>query len=207
MSNHPIPVIEARGTYREVGRQIGEQCKPQIARMMSQLRESLPPGKTWDMLVNESRIYQTHSRAVYPQYMDELEGIAEGASVPFDELFISMLEELWETPPYGKGCTDMAARGRATPDGTTLVAHTNDLSAKTEEDLVILKIQAGDEPEFIGVSAGGVGISAGYNAAKISLTGNQLNSNDVRHGVPRLLVVRAILGAKTFERGDGCLSA
>lgn len=206
MSNHPIPIIEARGTYREVGRQIGEQCKPQIQRMMSQLRESLPPGKTWDMLVNESRIYQTHGRAIYPQYMDELEGIAEAAGVPFDELFISMLEELWETPPYGKGCTDMAARGRATLDGTTLVAHTNDLSAKTEEDLVILKIQAGDEPEFIGVSAGGVGISAGYNAAKISLTGNQLNSNDVRHGVPRLLVVRAILGAKHLSAAmDACL--
>lgn len=206
MSNHPIPIIEARGTYREVGRQIGGQCKSHIAKMMSQLRESLPPGKTWDMLVNESRIYQTHGRAVYPQYMDELEGIAEAAGVPFDELFISMLEELWETPPYGKGCTDMAARGRATLDGTTLVAHTNDLSAKTEEDLVILKVQAGDEPEFIGVSAGGVGISAGYNAAKISLTGNQLNSNDVRHGVPRLLIVRAILGAKTLsEAMDACL--
>lgn len=206
MSNHPIPVIEARGTYREVGRQIGEQCKPQIERMMSQLHESLPPGKTWEMLVNESRIYQTHARAVYPQYMDELEGTAEAAGVPFDELFISMLEELWETPPYGKGCTDMAARGRATLDGTTLIAHTNDLSAKTEEDLVILKIQAGNEPEFIGVSAGGVGISAGYNAAKISLTGNQLNSNDVRHGVPRLLVVRAILGSKHLsEAMDACL--
>ena len=76
--------------------------------------------------------------------------IAEGAGVSFDELFISMCEELWETPPYGKGCTDMAARGRATLDGTTLIAHTNDLSAKTEEDLVILKVQAGDEPEFIG---------------------------------------------------------
>lgn len=206
MSNHPIPVIEAKGTYREVGRQIGKQCQPQIEMMMSQLRESIPPNKTWDILVKESKIFQTHSRAVYPQYMDELEGIAEGAGVPLDELFISMCEELWETPPWGKGCTDMAARGRATLDGTTLVAHTNDLSARNEEDLVILKIQAGDEPDFIGVSSGGVGISAGYNAAGISLTGNQLNSNDVRHGVPRLLVVRAILGAKNLsEAMDACL--
>ena len=115
MSNHPIPIIEARGTYREVGRQIGEQCKPQIAGMMSLLHESTPPNKTWDMLVNESKIFQTHSRAIYPQYMDELEGIAEGAGVSSDELFISMCEELWETPPYGKGCTDMAARGRHGP--------------------------------------------------------------------------------------------
>ena len=206
MSNHPIPVIEARGTYREVGRQIGERCKPQIEMMMEQLRESVPANKNWDMLVKESRIFQTHSRAVYPQYVDELEGIAEGAGVPFDEMFVAMCEELWETPPYNKGCTDMAARGRATSDGSTLIAHTNDLSAKNEEDLVILKIQAGDEPEFIGISSGGVGISAGFNAARISLTGNQLNSNDVRHGVPRLLVVRAILGSRHLsEAMDHCL--
>ncbi|MCB0119708.1 MAG: hypothetical protein KDD72_11815, partial [Anaerolineales bacterium] len=134
MSNHPIPIIEARGTYREVGRQIGERCKPQIEMMMEQLRESVPANKNWDMLVKESRIFQTHSRAVYPQYVDELEGIAEGAGVPFDEMFVAMCEELWETPPYNKGCTDMAARGRATSDGSTLIAHTNDLSAKNEED-------------------------------------------------------------------------
>jgi isopenicillin-N N-acyltransferase-like protein len=93
----------------------------------------------------------------------------------------------------------MAARGRATLDGTTLIAHTNDLSLSSESRLVILKIQVGDEPEILAVSPGGVAISAGYNSAKISLTGNQLDSNDVRPGVPRLLVVRAILGSHTLS--------
>jgi len=206
MSNHPIPIIDARGTFREVGRQIGAKCKPQIEGMLSLLREGLPTGKTWEMTLAESKSFLEYSHAIYPQYVDELEGMAEGAQVSFDEIFVSMCEELWETPPNGKGCTDMAARGRATLDGSTLVAHTNDLSASSEADLVILKIQAGDEPEFIAVSSGGVGISAGFNAAKISLTGNQLNSNDVRHGVPRLIVARAILGSKHLsEAMDHCL--
>ena len=109
-----------------------------------------------------------------------------------------MCEELWESFAW-HGCTDMAARGKATIDGTTLIAHTNDLSPKTETMLVILKVQAGSEPEFLGVSVGGIAISAGYNAARISLTGNQLDSNDVRPGVPRLLVVRAILGSSTLN--------
>jgi isopenicillin-N N-acyltransferase-like protein len=104
------------------------------------------------------------------------------------------------------GCTDMAARGSATLDGSTLIAHTNDLLPESEANLVILKIQAGDEPEFLGISSGGVGISAGFNAAKISLTGNQLDQNDIRPGVPRLLVVRAILASRHLsEAMDHCL--
>ncbi len=206
MSNHPIPVIVASGTYHEVGLQIGSQCKTQIQNMLSHLRTSPPPNKTWEQTIAQSKIFLAHSRAIYPHYIDELEGIAKGADVSFDEIFVSMCEELWEGGAWIKGCTDMAARGRATLDGTTLIAHTNDLSENAEDDLVILKIQADAEPEFIGISSGGVGISAGFNAAKISLTGNQLDSNDVRPGVPRLLVVRAILGSRHLsEAMDQCL--
>jgi isopenicillin-N N-acyltransferase-like protein len=174
--------------------------------MFADLRNELPPGVTWESMLGQSRVYLAHSRAVYPQYIEELEGISEGAGVPFDEIFLGMCEELWEPSAWGKGCTDMAARGRATLDGSTLIAHTNDLSPEDESRLVILKVQAGDDPEFIAVSAGGVGISVGFNAAGVSLTGNQLDSNDVRPGVPRLLVARAILSSRHLgEAMDHCL--
>ena len=198
MTNNQIPMIEARGIYREVGNQIGAQCKSQIHNMLAYLRENVPAGFTWEQMLQHSQTYLAPSRVVYPQYVEELEGIAEGSGVPFEDIFVSMCEELWESPVL-HGCTDMAARGQATLDGTTLIAHTNDLSAESESRLVILKIQAGDEPEILALSPGGIAISAGYNAAKISLTGNQLDSNDVRPGVPRLLVVRAILGSRTLS--------
>jgi len=67
-------------------------------------------------------------------------------------------------------------------------------------------VQAGDEPQFLGVSPGGLAYSAGFNAAGIGLTGNEVESNDVRAGVPRLLVVRAILAAQRMEEAlDACL--
>jgi isopenicillin-N N-acyltransferase-like protein len=201
-----IPVIEVSGTHREVGVQIGVRCRPQIRAMLSHLREGLPAGITWQDMQLQSSVYLQHSRAVYPQYVDELEGIAEGAEAPFEEIFLSMCEELWEAAAWKKGCTDLAARGRATLDGSTLIAHTNDLLPQSEENLVILKVQAGDEPEFLGISSGGVGISAGFNAAKISLTGNQLDQNDIRPGVPRLLVVRAILASRHLSEAlNHCL--
>jgi isopenicillin-N N-acyltransferase-like protein len=156
-------------------------------------------------MLAQSQRYLDFSRVVFPQYVDELEGIAEGALVSFEEIFLSMCEELWESAAW-KGCTDMAARGRATKDGSTLIAHTNDLLPRAEENLVILKVQAGDEPEFLGISSGGIAISAGFNAAGVSLTGNQLDNNDIRPGVPRLLVVRAILASRHLsEAMDHCL--
>lgn len=208
-----IPLIEARGSHRQVGEQIGSGCSSKIQASISDLKKSIPGGVTWEDMLYQSRLYLAASRQVYPDYVEELEGIAEGAEVPFDELFLSICEELWETAAWRdhrlrarRGCSDMAARGNATLDGSTLIAHTNDLEPDYEESLVILKIQADDEPQFLGVSPGGVAISAGFNAAGISLTGNQLDNNDIRPGVPRLLVVRALLASRYLaEAMDTCL--
>lgn len=200
-----LQMIDVRGSHREVGRQIGQQCQTQIRGTLANLREGLPAGVTLKDMLQQSKLYLEHSRSIYPQYIEELEGIAEGADVPFDEVFLSMCEELWESSAW-RGCTDMAARGRATLDGSTLIAHTNDLLPRAEEHLVLLKVQAGDEPEFLGISSGGIAISAGFNAAGISLTGNQLDNNDIRPGVPRLLLVRAILASRHLsEAMDHCL--
>jgi len=201
-----IPLIEASGSHRQVGQQIGVQCREQIRSSLSPLRTDLPGGVTWPEMIKRSERYLVYSRAVYPQYVEELEGIAEGSGVPFEEIFLSMCEELWEPAAWRRGCTDMAARGGATLRGSTLIAHTNDLLPQAEDNLVLLKVQASDEPQFLGVSSGGIALSAGFNAAKICLTGNQLDNNDIRPGVPRLLVVRAILASRHLsEAMDHCL--
>jgi isopenicillin-N N-acyltransferase-like protein len=209
VSANEIPLLQFRGSHRQVGQQIGESMRQTIQRMVQELPREGRQGRTWQQHLDMGLVFQSASRSAYPQYMEELEGIAQAAGVPFDELFLLMCEELWESPLWGaagRGCTDMAARGAATADGSTLLAHTNDLAPGAESDLVILQVQAGDEPEFLGVSVGGVGYSAGFNAAGISLTGNELSSNDVRPGVPRLIIVRAILAARRLgEAMDACL--
>jgi len=213
MAAESIPLIEVRGTYREVGQQIGEKMRPRLQRILSRLRSSLPPGVEWKDMLLKGRLCLAHSRAVYPQFVEELEGIAEAAELPFEEVFLGICEELWEPaawhadlPTLTRGCTDFAARGKATVDGSTVIAHTNDLPPEAEEDLVILKVQAGGEPEFLAVSIAGLGFSAGFNAAGISMTGNAVSCSDIRPGVPRLLIARAILAARRLgEAMDACL--
>jgi len=213
MASNSIPLLEITGSHREVGWQIGQHMKSQIQSMLAGLQHDLPPGISWEELLYQGSLYLAHTRAVYPQYVAELEGVAEGAETPFKEVFLLVCEELWEAaawrsgaPRAAKGCTDFAARGQATLDGATLLAHTNDLSAQVEDKLVLLKVQAGDEPQFLGISVGGIGYSAGFNAAGIGLTGNQVDSNDIRPGVPRLMMVRAILAARRLgEAMNVCL--
>jgi isopenicillin-N N-acyltransferase like protein len=202
-NQNQIPVIKASGSYHDIGIVIGRTMKDHIAAILAKARKDLPPNILWKDILHQSKLYLTHSQAVYPQYIQELAGIADGADLPFEDLFALMCEELWDSHiwKFGthrplKGCTDLVARGRATMDGSTLLAHTNDEQPGHENHLVILKIQAEDEPEFLGVSYGGAEISSGYNAAGIGITGNQVDSNDCRPGVPRLLMVRAILAAR-----------
>ena len=215
VADNPIPVLEVCGSHREVGRQIGARMRPALHRLVARWRTGLPQGVRWADMVQQSQLYLAHSRAVYPQYVEELAGIAEGADLPFSELFPGLCEEMWEpaawqgralTSMNPRGCTDFAARGQAVVDGSTLLAHTNDLEPAAEEDLILLKVRAGDEPEFLAVSPGGLGYSAGFNAAGISLTGNEVSCSDIRPGVPRFLVVRAILAARRLEEAmDACL--
>ena len=213
MATDPIPVIQVNGTHSQVGQQIGEEMRPHLQRILPGLREHLPPGVEWRDMLLKGRLCLAHSRADYPHFVEELEGVAEGADLPFEEIFLAMCDELWEpatwhggVPTVPRGCTDFAARGRATVDGSTLLAHTNDLALETEQDLVIMKVQAGDEPEFLGLSVGGLGFSAGFNAAGISMTGNAVSCSDIRPGVPRLLIARAILAARRLgEAMNACL--
>ena len=208
-----IPLIEASGSHRQVGRCIGEQVKHQIQWMVESQQAEVPPGVSWEDMLYQGNLCLAHSQVIYPQYVEELEGYAEGAGVSFPDLFLCMCEELWEVaawshgaPRVNQGCTDFAARGRATVSGHTLLAHNNDLSPDYDERIVIIKVQAGNEPQFLAVSPGGAGISAGYNAAGISLTGNQLYNNDIRPGIPRVLMVRAILAARRLgEAMSTCL--
>jgi isopenicillin-N N-acyltransferase-like protein len=213
MSVDPIPMFEVSGTHREVGEQIGEKMRLKLQRILSRLRESLPPGVSWKDMLLKGWLCLSHSRAAYPQFVEELEGTACAADLPFEEVFLAICEELWEpaawhagTPTLARGCTDFAARGQATAGDAVLIAHTNDLGPETEEDVVILKVQAGDEPEFLAVSVAGLGFSAGFNAAGISMTGNAVSCSDIRPGVPRLLIARQILASQRLgEAMDACL--
>ncbi len=189
----PIPVIHVKGSHYEVGRQIGTQLKNNLIREVAEMKRN----KDWEKVKSEAGLFLQYSRKYMPEYVMEVQGAAEAAGLGLEELFPSVCEEIGSYGyEYTRGCSDLIASNDVTEDGSVLAAHNNDTGVSTQERVTIIHYQVDGEPEIVAVGYGGLGISVGYNSAGICLTGNQVDANDMRVGVPRFLLVRKILAAQ-----------
>ena len=138
----------------------------------------------------------THER--YPQYMQEIIGIAEGADVPMDDLNVLIgMEAVTMDALHLTKCTSMAVSGERTADGHVLVAHNEDWLPEDEQDTIIIHATPDDEPSFLAMSYGGLLPNIGFNAAGIAQCCDSVYPNDSRIGIPRVVVSRAVLAAET----------
>jgi len=189
----PIPVIHVKGSHYEVGRQIGTQLKANLIQEVAEMKKD----KDWEKIRAEAELFLQYSKKYVPEYVAEVKGAADAAGLELQDLFPSLCEEIGSSGyEYTKGCSDLIASNDVTADGSVLAAHNNDTSVSSQDRVTVIHYQVDGEPEIVAVGYGGLGISVGYNSAGISLTGNQVDSNDMRVGVPRLLLVRKILAAQ-----------
>lgn len=205
-----IPAITARGNAYEVGYQIGAAAREKMRAMYAETRAEY--YAQWDALLRQSIPFRDATRQHLPRVFEEMRGVADGAEIPFDDLFLMSVEELLYEEVRGsatspvtrhlspnKGCSDLAAAPPATRDGHVWLAHNNDLGPSAREQLTLTRLCVTGEPEILAVTVGGWFISIGMNNAGIALTGNQLNANDSRAGIPRLLMVRDMLAQHTLD--------
>jgi hypothetical protein len=205
-----ISFLVVEGSHREAGRQIGAATADVLRRAAAfdaaDLDINLPPGWSRDDHLALAARYRDATLASTPWLVDEIDGAAEGAGVDPLALFAASIEEIWSIrPSQATGgvvvdgrCSDMVAVPPATRDGHVWVAHTNDLSPASEASVVAIEWRVPDEPVVFSLGIG-PWISVGWNSAGLSLTGNELAPNDERFGVPRLLMVREQLTARTLD--------
>ena len=86
--SEPIPIIDVKGSHREIGHQIGEATRLQVEHsivdahmMIDQAYDHL--GLDWKGANTQARKYLPFAEETYPEYVDEIRGIAEGANVKF----------------------------------------------------------------------------------------------------------------------------
>jgi isopenicillin-N N-acyltransferase-like protein len=189
----PIPIVTVEGTHYEAGYQLGTQLKDNFVARINRMKEA----KDWKKNKAEAKLFLAYSDKYMPEYVTEMKGIADAVGAETVEVLMTICEEIGSRGyEYTAGCSDLIASNDVTEDGSVLVSHNNDTSVSSQDSVTIVHYKVKGEPEIIGVGYGGYGMSVGYNSAGISLTGNQLNSNDMRVGVPRMLLVRKILAAK-----------
>ena len=196
-----LPILEVYGSHEQMGQQIGETFKEQIIHSLENARVLLADAYeslhlTWEGAQIQARKYIPFAQEAYPQYVDEMLGISEGANVPFDEICVlNTIEAVTSDALHLTKCTSMAVNQKYTKSGNVLVAHNEDWVPEDEPDVFLINARPDDEPPFLAMTYGGLLPNIGMNAAGICQMCDSVYPNDSRIGTPRVIVSRAVLGS------------
>ncbi len=199
----PVPFITISGTHREMGQQIGEARRENVRRSIENARQLLDEAYnelelTWEGALIQARKYVPFAQERYPQYVDEMAGIAEGAGVTFDELsMLTAMEAVTTDALHLYRCTSIAVNEERTADGHVLAAHNEDWIPLDEEDVFVVRATPKHDPPYLAMTYGGLIPNIGFNAYGIAQLIDSVYPNDSRIGIPRLVVARAVLSSKT----------
>ncbi|PKN88343.1 MAG: hypothetical protein CVU46_01395 [Chloroflexi bacterium HGW-Chloroflexi-8] len=198
-----IPLVHVKGTHLQIGEQIGEAFREQIQHSIENARILIDKAYdqillTWDGASMQSRKYIPFVEEHYPQYIDEMKGIASGANVDYDAIcVVNAMEAVTSDALHLTKCTSIAVNQQCTADSSVLVAHNEDWTPEDEADVYIIHASPIDEPTFLAMSYGGLLPNIGFNSYGISQCCDSVYPNDSRIGIPRIIYSRATLSAQT----------
>jgi len=141
-----------------------------------------------------------------PDLFEEMEGIAAGAQLPFEEILMLNsfleLEDLRAPELGGKalpdtlwGCTSFNIPAAAGAGGIPYIGQTYDMEKYYEKYLALLRIREPGRPCVLAITLAGVLGLAGMNSAGIGAVINKVMANDARPGVIYPFIMRAALAS------------
>jgi isopenicillin-N N-acyltransferase-like protein len=196
-----LPYIEAKGTYREVGRQIGEAERELVLRELDYYREQFVAlaGFSFAEAVERARAYLRPAERAVPQIVDQVRGLAEGAGVPFDHLFAANCNEEFTCRPEADErpdhCTSFAFRA----GGRTVAGHNEDWYPGDIECLTVRHVTLEDGTSYLSVGPAGNLPITGVTSHGICGGANTLYSWDMGVGVPNNLLLASLFACRSLE--------
>ena len=193
-----IEQFEASGSHREVGFAIGQRFAGQIHRSLDTYGflqgRILPYHRTPAGQARYCQLLELH-QARYPDYLAELEGLAEGAEYSLETLFLVNMRG--EYRGYLRGCSDCAI----VTDYTTLIGHNEDGSPIFRGNLYVVHARVEGKPAFAALSYPGFlcGNAFGFNAEGLCFSVDHVQPRSVRVGVGRHFIARSLLEARSLD--------
>jgi len=189
-----LRVIEANGDHFTCGKVFGTSCAESIAYRIG--REL--PENSIETYQNELKEIDSLCRNLYPEHIQELEGIAEGSGADYWKLLLLNTPELMERQ---QGCTTIAVSN----EKERYVVHNEDGNAdEREEDCVLLHYTLPDRSFYAFTYAGELaGGSYSWNSDGLYFTVNYLYLKaihiDFNGRVSRNFIARKVIEAKSIE--------
>ena len=198
-----IEQFEASGSHREVGFAIGQRFAEQIHRSLDTYRflqeRILPYHRTPEGQARYRQLLELH-QIRYPGYFAELEGIAQGAGRPFEDLFLVNLRGEYRTflqSAEVRGCSDCAL----VTDDVALIGHNEDGSPAFRGNMYVVHARVEGKPAFTALSYPGFlcGNAFGFNAEGVCFSVDHVQPRHVRVGVGRHFIARSLLEARSLD--------
>jgi hypothetical protein len=197
-------IINVKGSPFQCGLSIGRQMSKHINRGLQRRRAWFEKLKVFAKDDPNQRIkpYLEAAREHYPDLVEELKGMAEGARLEFEDLFIFNLKaelsamrsaQLPDTP----GCSTLIVADR----NNLLIAHNEDGNMAYRDLMCLVRVKQEKKPAFVALSYPGIlcGNGPATNSQGLFLTTNYIAGSQVRPGVPRYFLSRAILQAADIQ--------
>src|SRR5205814_1740060 len=136
-----------------------------------------------------------------PELVEEMRGIARGAGVPFERIFLlnSLLDlssfRYLDLAQSCAGCSSFAVVSEA-GTGKTLLGQTYDMPEFHQDYVTLLRLKPAQGPRQLVVTFAGIVGACGLNEAGLGVNINYLSPRDVGLGRLHSIVVRQILAAR-----------
>jgi isopenicillin-N N-acyltransferase-like protein len=203
ISSQRLPVVLVEGSHYEMGMQIGLDRRDVICQMLAVYRRYFEEEAEkigiadWDEAILHARKYLPFAEESLPQYVEELQGMADGTGVAINDLLVLNCMEAITQDVLHTSCTSLAAAPEVTADGSLLVGHNEDWLPDDQQTVYLVHARPADEPAYLAITYGGLLPNIGFNQHGIAQCCDSVYPNDAHIGVPRIFVSRSVLAART----------
>lgn len=203
--------LEVSGTHYDIGKQIGTRFSKEIIASHLAISELVNAAKEIVQAAPEMfyNPFLEASQNHYSDYIDELQGIADGSELSFQDIMIGnmAMEILYlyyeltgkkkYTFPSSYGCSTTAY----SKNGKSYLTHNEDLFTSFLSYMYLLKIKVTGKPEILTLSYPGLlpGIPPGMNEAGIVQCGNDIGGLHIEQSVPMAFHFRSVLDSTSID--------
>ena len=198
--------VSVSGSHREVGFAIGQTFQEQIARSLEQSellqQQFLPYVQTPEGQLRYERLRNLHvSRC--PNYMAELEGIAQGAEQRFKDVFIiNMRGEYRNYVQDEFGCSTCSLL----TGESAVFGHNEDGFPLYDDSMYVVRVSIPGKPEFVAFCYPGFlpGNAFGFNSEGICFSINNVQPKHMVEGIGRHFIGRSLFEARSLDEAIQC---
>ncbi|GAA5865216.1 hypothetical protein JCM8547_008317 [Rhodosporidiobolus lusitaniae] len=197
-----FPRITVSGSPREMGLQHGTQARTQVRGSIEAYKSIFLDlaGLSWDKVLQAARQFDEPLRGKHADLVEEMEGVAEGAEVPYEEILaLNCRSEISLAEPLD-GCTSLSG---LSADGSRFVAQNWDWKTAIVPGIIILRLTpspSSSSPSITLTTEAGIIGKMGHNSAGVVQCMNAIKARSLdRTKLPIHLLMRRVLQQGSAE--------